>query len=370
MTDVEPKPDETEQPAPNFFRTLLRRRSLWFVLLFVVIGSVGLLKNSLLQPLSKQPKPTRVEIPVGATPFEIGSRLEQRRIIRSGMAYAIYLMAQKEKQPCLPGRYVLSPDMQPIEILRQLRLGPGNSPYDTVRVVFPEGYTIAQIAKRLDEKGITDEKAFLRVATQSQVLEIWNYDFPKPVGSLEGYLFPDTYDFLPNSSPEKVLDQMLSNFSKRFVRPYRQQMEQHKHEIHELVTIASLIEREARVAQDRPRIAGVIENRLTRNMPLQIDASVIYALGRHKTRVLYRDLQVDSPYNTYRNRGLPPGPIANPGKESLEAALIPESHDYLYYVAQHDGSHIFTRSYGEHQRAVRQARREIRNKTASEETPR
>jgi UPF0755 protein len=149
---------------------------------------------------------------------------------------------------------------------------------------------------------------------------------------------------------------MLDRFTAAFFDKHRADIERSSHTLHEIVTIASLIEREAEVEQDRARIAGVIENRLKRNMKLDIDATVLFALGRHKERVLYRDLQVASPYNTYRHKGLPPGPIAAPGLPSLVAALHPESHDFLFYVAAPDGSHVFTRTEAEHNAAVARMR--------------
>ena len=151
---------------------------------------------------------------------------------------------------------------------------------------------------------------------------------------------------------------MVLNFSRRFARPKEQEISAGGHSLHEIVTLASLIEREARIPTDRPRIAGVLENRLKKGMKLEIDATVLYALGYHKDRVYYKDLEVDSPYNTYRNVGLPPGPIASPGLASLDAALHPEANDYLYYVAQPNGAHLFARTGAEHAANVRKARAE------------
>lgn len=151
---------------------------------------------------------------------------------------------------------------------------------------------------------------------------------------------------------------MLTNFSARFARPNQAAIASSGHTLHELVTTASLIECEAKAPQDRPRIGGVIENRLRKKMRLEIDATVLYALGHHKDRVLFKDLTVDSPYNTYRHRGLPPGPIASPGLPSLEAALHPEQNDFFYYVARPDGTHIFTRTIQQHHAAIQQVRDE------------
>ena len=162
---------------------------------------------------------------------------------------------------------------------------------------------------------------------------------------------------------------MVLNFSRRFSRPYQHQIAARGSSLHKIVTIASLIEREAKTQEDRPRIAGVLENRLKKGMKLEIDATVLYALGHHKHRVFFKDLLVDSPYNTYRHAGLPPGPIASPGARSLEAALAPEKNDYYYYVARPNGSHYFTRTGKEHEAAVRQARSESQTASAVSTEP-
>jgi UPF0755 protein len=167
----------------------------------------------------------------------------------------------------------------------------------------------------------------------------------------------------------QVIDTMLSNFSTRFARPYRVEVGRSGRDLHAIVTIASLIEREAKVPQDRARIAGVLDNRLRRGMRLEVDATLDYAYGYHKTRVLYKDLEVASPYNTYRHKGLPPGPIANPGLAALQAALHPERNAFLYYVARPDGAHIFSRTPDEHAAAKRQARLERRRLSEMEIEP-
>jgi UPF0755 protein len=173
--------------------------------------------------------------------------------------------------------------------------------------------------------------------------------------SLEGYLFPDTYQ-VPLGADERALIRLQWERFGQIWSPLAKQY-QTKLSRHEVVTLASLIEREAKVDADRRPISGVLRNRLERGLRLEVDATILYALGQHKSRLLYRDLEVDSPYNTYRHAGLPPGPIANPGRASLEAALNPAQTDCLYYVARSDGTHIFSRTLAEHNRAKREIRR-------------
>jgi UPF0755 protein len=170
---------------------------------------------------------------------------------------------------------------------------------------------------------------------------------PERSGRLEGYLFPDTYEFPKNVTAEQIIDRMLKRFDNVFTDDMKQRAEAINMSTDQIVTLASIIEKEARVPEERPVIAAVYYNRLKKKMLLQADATVQYALGQWKDKVLYEDLKVDSPYNTYKYQGLPIGPISNPGKASLEAAVSPEKVDYLFYVAKSDGSgaHTFTVTY-------------------------
>jgi len=180
-----------------------------------------------------------------------------------------------------------------------------------------------------------------------------------PAGeSLEGYLLPETYEFAYGTAAEDLVRRMVEELDRQFVKPNADAIAASKLSLHEIVTLASLVEREAKVAADRAKIAGVLTNRLSRGMKLQCDATVQYALGEHKPRLTFADLKVDSPYNTYLHAGLPPGPIACPGIASLRAALQPERTDALFYVARPDGSHVFTRTYEEHLAAIAQIRGE------------
>jgi len=222
--------------------------------------------------------------------------------------------------------------------------------------IIPEGLAVRRVAERLVAEGIIrDVGSFIKLAQQPNGRV--NLPFPEPPTGLEGYLFPSGYDLQPNTPPERVAQVMVDEFARQFSQPYADEIAHRGRSLHEIVTIASMIEREAEVEKDRPLIAGVIENRLRKGMRLQIDATVLYAMGRHKNRILYRDLRTPSPYNTYLHAGLPPGPIASPGLPSLLAALRPAKHDYLFYVASPDGSHIFSRTEAEHNEMVEQMRK-------------
>ena len=357
MSDLEP--EEAKPARKNSLRMraeerrrLMRIRLLVAVIAVLIILAAGI--RSAFQPVGEGSPVVKVAVERGKGVGGIGEALEKSGVIRSAAAFQVYVRWHGAGSRLRAGRYSLSGRMSLARILQLLEAGPGHG--DRLRVTIPEGYTLTQIAEALEETGICDATAFREFTSKPGAWTGWDVGFTLPTGTLEGYLYPDTYDFLAHTAPEEIVKEMVLNFSHRFVRPKEQEFAATGHSLHEIVTLASLIEREARIPADRPRIAGVLENRLKKGMKLEIDATVLYALGHHKDRVFYKDLEVDSPYNTYRNLGLPPGPIASPGLASLEAALHPESSDYLYYVAQPNGAHVFTRTRAEHEAAVRKIR--------------
>lgn len=278
--------------------------------------------------------------------------LESEGLVRSAWAFRLMgkgRMAMYHDRP-LAGAYDLSPSMSAEEIWKRVCSGK----VARRRVTFPEGYTLNQMAARLSDELRTPVKDFLAAARGLQATR--KLDFRLPLGTLEGYLFPSTYEFPAAGEPELVVGDMLASFQKVFYQPYAAQIARRGLKLHEIVTLASLVEREARVGRERALIAGVLQNRLDKGMRLQCDATVQYALPGHKSRLTYKDLKVDSPYNTYLHAGLPPGPICNPGLECLKAALAPAKTDCLFYVARPNGSHVFTRTYAEHLQAIKQIR--------------
>jgi UPF0755 protein len=278
------------------------------------------------------------------------------------------------------GDYALRRDMSALEILRCFESGRVIAEWVTV----PEGFTVWQIADLVHAKGLGTREQFLRAANSGGAEPAPSLsrgfppgardtavDFPAPRGSLEGYLFPDTYRVGRDAAaPRKLVAMMLARFDEVVwqgllrgrapagISDLKSQISDGA-ALHEVVILASLVEGEARVAAERPIIAGVLINRLKRGMMLQCDATVQYALGpgNHKPRLTYADLAMPSPYNTYLHPGLPPGPINDPGRASIAAALHPAQVDYLYYVARPDRSHIFSRTLAEHERAKALARR-------------
>lgn len=287
---------------------------------------------------------------------ELADALEKEGIINYSPLFKLFVRFTKDETTVHTGTYVLNPSFDYQQIVRVLERRENSSV--EIEVSIPEGYTNAQIKERLIEMGVSSE------ANLDEFLNTYNYkhDFlqnrlPASEGWLEGYLFPDTYKFNANNA-KMTLNKMLNNFKSKYDEPIQEGAEALGRTQHEIVTIASLLEREAKADDEFARIAGVIYNRLSNpNFPnLEIDATLIYALGEHKEVLTEADKEIDSPYNTYRIEGLPPGPICNPGYTALYAATHPEDHDYYYYVAMPDGTHLFAHSYEEHQQNIQKAR--------------
>ena len=325
-----------------------RRRFLWLRVVWLVF--VAWFVYVMAMPVGGS-KTVMVTIPRGASASRVARILAQQGVIRSPLGFRMQVRITGKASKLKPGAYQLDTGMTPLKIIAILSSGETIARWVTI----PEGFTVRQIAKRLASQGLVDEDRFLQLALNGGSSFRTSFSHP---ASLEGYLFPDTYLVPPGGTEEDVINEMLVAFDKKVVRVLSSDIAGSNLSLQQIVTLASLIEREARVPKDRRLVAAVLRNRLAKGMRLQCDATVLYSLGEHKDRVLYRDLEVDSPYNTYRHAGLPPGPIASPGFACIEAALHPADADYLYYVARPDGSHIFSRTLEEHQHAKQIARAE------------
>lgn len=266
------------------------------------------------------PKRSYIKVVPGDTWSGVFARLERASLLRSAFWAARYAsLTGAVNESLQTGVYRFDSAMSVPSIVSRLVGGQR----EHQRLTIPEGKNRVWIAELLAEKGVCPRNEFLKASEGK-----------------EGYLFPDTYDLPPTTGAEEAAKQMLDNFAlqmrKASLNPSK-----------ETCVVASMIELEARSPKDRPLIASVIYNRLKARMPLQIDATVLYALGKWKSRVTLEDLKVDSPFNTYRRAGLPPNPICNPGLESLKAAAHPAKTNYNYYVARGDGSHAFSAGYAE-----------------------
>ncbi|MFN4033459.1 MAG: endolytic transglycosylase MltG [Fimbriimonadales bacterium] len=330
------------------------RKSLLLALITVLIALLaagGYWWRQQTRPVSAtfQPQLVRLREPMDAD--ALAQRLYERQLVRNPRLLA-WILKRKGKAQIAPGDYEFSPSQSLFEIADILV----HERFTCNWVTIPEGWTIARIAERLHERGVADKQEFLQLCQQPQQFQ--DIDIPLPQHlPIEGYLFPSTYRLPPSTGAEQAIRTMLQTTRQQVYQRYKDAMKQRGLSLHELLTIASMIEKEVLHDDERPRVASVIYNRLKLNMPLQIDATVLYGMGYWKARVLYKDLRHPSPYNTYLNRGLPPGPIANPGLASIRAALAPEQTEYLFYVAQADGYHRFSRTYEEHLRAIQEIRR-------------
>lgn len=270
----------------------------------------------------------------------------------SGAIKYKFLLKSKMKsggytQRLQPGALIIEPNMSYTEILEQLT----NVNRDSNKVVIPEGYEIRQIIDTLENANLIDREEFISQLDPSKYNYKFLKDLPDRENPLEGYLFPDTY-FISNSDTEfDIINMMLSEFDKQFKQEYYDRAKDLNMSVDEIVTLASIIERETDNDNERAKVAGVFYNRLKINMRLQSCATVQYILKERKTNLSIQDTKIKSPYNTYVNSGLPLGPIAAPGLECIKAALYPETTDALYFVMAKDGNHVFSKTYEDHLKA-------------------
>ncbi|HDZ86399.1 hypothetical protein LCGC14_1082300 [marine sediment metagenome] len=285
-----------------------------------------------------------IVIPEGSSVNDITKILEEKEIVTNGLVFKFYVFASGETEKLLPGRYILNKSSAYRQIIADLVEGPKRISY---KVTIPEGFTLKQIGKRLSKTGGLSNKEFTVMADDSR---LYKYDFLKynKAGHLEGYLFPETYTLDAETQVAEVINMMLRQFEKEY-KSLKKTKTPVKLDLHQIVTVASLVEREAKLKEERPFIAGVIYNRLKKKMKLEIDATIQYALKERKKKITLKDLEIDSPYNTYKHVGLPPSPIGSPGIDSLKAALNPAKRNYLYYVLvdEKTGKHFFTNNYQE-----------------------
>jgi UPF0755 protein len=332
---------------------------LWLVFLLTALIILSLSAywqvNTLLLPVGtpNDMRPREVNIPFNSSTAQIAGILQQEGIIKSSLLFRFYARYKGYDQKLQAGNYLLSPGMTLDEILSALQQGVILE--RGVKLTIPEGFTVEQIAGRLEEEGLAGREEFLDICLEYRCEPVLEFIQAAPSGVeylLEGYLFPDTYEILPDVTPQEIVEMMLRRFARVFDDSFRQRAAELGFSPHEIVTLASLVEKEARVPEERPLISAVFHNRLkSENMPfLQSCATVQYILGEVKPVLTYQDLEIDSPYNTYLYPGLPPGPIASPGKDALQAALYPADVDYLYFVYKEDGSgeHYFSTTLEEH----------------------
>jgi UPF0755 protein len=320
--------------------------------LMIVIGACVVVAIALMWALAgprSDGTTTRVVIPRGASMRVAADSLAAKRIVRSPLLFRIYARLKERDRAIKSGTYQLRRGAPYGELVDALVSGRG-----MVRVItVVEGWELRQIVAQLARTlGVPQDSVEVAVRDTSLLRRL---DIPTP--TLEGYLFPATYTFHDGTTARQAVASMVARFEEAWQPGWDAQLQSLALSRHQAVTLASIVEREAKRPEERPVIAAVYYNRLRKGMRLQADPTVQYALGHHVSRVLYKDLEVESPYNTYRVSGLPPGPIGSPGAPSLEAAVAPAKVPFLYFVAEPDGHHEFRTTLAEHEQAVRLARR-------------
>jgi len=366
--------EERDSAPPPSARRKKGRPLLWSF--FIALGIVIIILSSALfylwnglRPPKTSATPVRFTIEKGMRASQMAEELEQAGLIRNAFLFGAWLKLKNEGSRFQAGDYEMTPGLTREEIVAKLNAG-DTIAAETIRFTIPEGYTVVQMADRLAKEGAADKNKFLQAVAKPEQLtgSIWTKLIPKDAGiqyPLEGYLFPDTYELKKGSTEVDIVNRMVSELDLKLNQlpdEWQTAMQERNLTLHQLLTIASLVEREVVLDEERPIVASVIKNRLDKKMPLQIDATIQYALGKQKEKLTTEDTKLDSPYNTYLHPGLPPGPIASPSYKSIEAALYPADTEYLYYVTKKDGSnqHLFAITYKQHQKNIAASEKNVK----------
>ncbi|MNO69258.1 putative aminodeoxychorismate lyase [compost metagenome] len=347
---------------------LLKKALKWllaFIIIIVVVAGAGVayVYNGI-QPVKESSEPVKITIEPGTGTSRIAAILEEQGLIKNQFLFVNYLKLKSEGSKFQAGVYEINPGVTFDEIIAKLNSG-DIVKAEMIRFTIPEGFTVTQMAEKLAEEGLVDKDKFLALAkTPDGISSDLLKDIPdraEMTFRLEGYLFPETYELKKGSTEQDIVNRMIAETANRIngIPDFDQKLKQRGLDLNGLMTVASLVEREVVADSERSVVSGVIYNRIAKGMKLEIDATVQYLLGKPKERLLNSDLRsVDSPYNSYLYEGLPPGPIAAPSLKSIEAALEPESSDYLFYVTKKDGSgeHLFAKTYAEHLQNIKKSK--------------
>ena len=295
------------------------------------------------------PSEQRFDVNPGENALVLGTRLEHSGVVFSRYAFFWYLFHEQKTKNIIAGQYVVSGSLTIPEIA--LLLTSGKTISTDIRLTFPEGWTFSDMAKRISSQNLPGQE-FEALAKQPLLAWRTEFDFLKALphqASLEGYLFPDTYHFAPDATAEDIIMSMLRNFERKYDDAMRQGVAASGRSLHTIVTMASIIEEEGRTKEERDMISDVFWKRIGIGQPLQSDATVNYVHGTSNLQPTFKDIEVDSPYNTYKNVGMPPGPISNPSLVSLRAALFPKANPYYYFLVNPATREtIYSRTFEEH----------------------
>ncbi len=321
------------------------RRTLLVLVVAACVLFVGLQAWWVLTPAAGVKTGARIfEIPAHTGILSMARILDQAGVIRSPLGFVLLSVARGSARNLKAGEYQVPAGANTVKVLSLLEGGQVLQH----NVVFREGETVAELARQLEAERLARAEEVLRVSRDGLFLRSMDI----PASGVEGYLFPDTYQFVKGLTPEEILGRMIARMREQISPEILQAAQALDMNLHQLLTLASIIEKEAVERNEMPLISAVFWNRLKRDMPLQADPTVQYAVGKERQRLTRDDLQVDSPFNTYRRTGLPPGPIANPSRAAIRAAVNPAPVSYLYFVALDDRRHQFSTTLADHEAAV------------------
>lgn len=321
------------------------------VALVLLLGTACIVSFLLLDtPPSRDWKNVKVTIPKGTSSADAARLLAAAKVLQHPLIFRVLAVGTMTARRLKFGEYSFPDPPSAVDVWRKLVAGE----VTRYSVTIPEGSNLYDVAETLANLDLADPEEFIEAAASPELRRRWNI----PGATVEGFLFPDTYLLEKSMTAEDIVEVMIRQFRRRFLPEWETRAREAGFSLFQLITVASIIEKETGVEEEKPLVSAVIRRRLALGMPLQMDPTVIYGLKRFREELTKKDLRTESPYNSYRNRGLPPGPIANPGISAIKAALFPADADYLFFVSRNDGSHRFSRTLEEHNRGVAMYRME------------
>jgi len=316
-----------------------------FITVTILIFFIGMIiygSSILNHPLYSHKDNVVITVNEGDSLYKVLQDMKNNKQIKNLLLIKAYIKINRLNKSIKPGKYTISSNVTTKKLVYKLNTGEDSN---LKKVTIPEGYDIANIAILLEKKGIINSDVFKKACRDYTM-----YKFVKHKGNrkyaIEGYLFPDTYNFAKGQSAKDIIHIMTERFN-QVVGDIKNKYNIEDNEVDKILTIASIIEKEAEIDDERGKVASVFYNRMKKNMKMESCATVLYSLGEHRDKLYYKDLKVKSPYNTYKIKGLPPGPICNPGLSSIKSAITPDKTDYLYFVSYNNGTHFFTDKYSE-----------------------
>lgn len=318
-----------------------------FILAIVVgLGGIIYFVYDINRPLPALKEKKILKIEKGDGVNQVAIKLQKQEVIKNTFNWETYLWLEKQEDKLQSGEYELNPGMSAKDLV--VKLTHGNTLPQEIWITIPEGFTSKDIEKRLLEKGLVKEEEFINKIKNYSYDFIGQRDNRQPLPTLEGYLFPDTYKFYKDSTANEIINKMLDNFDKKITTELREEIKKQEKSINEIIILASIVEKEISDVDEMKKVASVFYNRLEQGMSLESDATVNFATGKSRRQATLEDIKSDSPYNTYKYKGLPPGPISNPGLNAIKAVIYPGKTDYLYFLSPESGPTIFSKTFEEH----------------------